>query len=94
MILEVSSDGALTSIRAIAMYSAVVAGALATILWKSEFGIYLLSVLLSLQTTRYHLHAFPLGSNIVDILIICTLLGSVLRPQAPLLKRTSVLAFL
>ncbi|MEG9434436.1 O-antigen ligase family protein [Terriglobus sp. ADX1] len=94
MILETTSPGALTSIRAIAMYSAVVAGALATILWKSEIGIYLLSVLLPLQTTRYHLHAFPLGSNIVDILILCTLLGSVLRPQAPLLRRTSVLAFL
>ena len=94
MILETSTPAALTSIRAILMYSAVAAGAVATILWRSEIGIYLLSVLLPLQTTRYHLHAFPLGANIVDILVLCTLLGSVLRPQPQLLRRSSVLGFL
>jgi O-antigen ligase len=94
MIVELTAPTALTSIRAIGLYSAVVAGALATLAWRSEIGIYLLSVLLPLQTTRYHLHAFPLGSNIVDILLLCTLLGSIIRPQPALIKKTSVLGFL
>lgn len=94
MILEITTSGALTNVRAIALYSAVIAGAVATVLWRSEIGIYLLSILLPLQTTRYHLHAFPLGSNIVDILLLCTLLGSILRPQPQLIRRTSVMGFL
>ncbi len=82
--------GAVTSIRAIALYGGVVLGALGTLLWRQEIGIYLLTLLLPLQTTRYHLHAFPLGANIVDILLFCTIAGALLRPT-PTLRHKSVI---
>jgi len=82
------------SVKAIALYAAVVAGAVATLFWKSEIGVYLLTVLLPLQTTRYHLHGLPLGANIVDILVLCALLGSCIRPRASVVRRPSILIFL
>ncbi len=82
--------GAEIGLRAIALYGCVILGALLTLLWKQEIGIYLLALLLPLQTTRYHLHAFPLGANIVDILLLCTIAGALLRP-APSLRRKSVI---
>lgn len=86
--------GATASIKAIALYGTVVVGAILTLLWKQEIGLYLLTVLLPLQTTRYHLHAFPLGANIVDILLFCSIAGALLRPASPLKHRPRVLGFL
>lgn len=86
--------GTAASLKGAALYGAVILGALLSLLWKSEIGIYLLTVLLPLQTMRYHLHAFPLGANIVDILLVSSLIGSVLRPATPLPRRPAVLTFL
>ncbi len=85
---------ATTSIRAIGLYAVVAVGAMLTLAWRSEIGIYLLAVLLPLQTTRYHLHAFPLGANIVDILILCVLTGSVIRSNGKLAYRSATAGFL
>ncbi|QEE28611.1 O-antigen ligase family protein [Terriglobus albidus] len=81
-------------VRSIALYGSVVLGALLTLAWRSEIGIYILSVLLPLQTTRYHLHAFPLGSNIVDILLLCVFIGTVIRPPSKLAYRPRIAIFL
>ena len=86
--------GAASSLRAIALYGGVVAGAILSLLWKAEIGLYLLTVLLPLQTTRYHLHAFPLGSNAVDILLLCAITGALLRPASPLKRNSKVIGFL
>ena len=67
--------------RALALYALVVICAFLALTWKAEIGIYILTLLLPLQTTRYHLHAFPLGANIVDILLACSLLGIWMRPN-------------
>ncbi len=83
-------DGATGSIRAIALYGSVVVGALLSIAWKQEIGLYLLTLLLPLQTTRYHLHPFPLGANIVDILLFCSMVGALIRPARPLVRRSAV----
>jgi len=80
--------------RSIVLYASVAIGAVLTLAWRSEIGIYVLSVLLPLQTTRYHLHAFPLGSKIVDILLLCVLIGTVIRPQAKLAYRPRIASFL
>lgn len=86
-VLEVSIRGAI-------MYAAVVIGAGLTLFWRSEIALYLLTLLLPLQTTRYHLHAFPLGANMVDILLICCLVGGVIRPGTGLVHKPKVLIFL
>jgi O-antigen ligase len=65
-----------------------------TVFWRSDIGIYILTVLLPLQTTRYHLHVFPFGANIVDILLLCTLLGVCMRPPQGLPQRSSTFIFL
>ncbi|AFL87556.1 lipid A core-O-antigen ligase-like enyme [Terriglobus roseus DSM 18391] len=83
-----------SSLKALALYTVVVAGAVGTLALRSELGIYLLTVLLPLQTTRYHLHGLPLGSNIVDILLICTLIGTLIRPPNSESKRPAILTFL
>jgi putative inorganic carbon (HCO3(-)) transporter len=83
-----------TSARVILLYGVVVGGVMASLLWKSEVALYVLTFLLPLQTTRYHLHAMPLGANIVDILLFSCLAGAVLRPQTPLVRSPKVLGFL
>ncbi len=88
------ADGAIGSFRAVALYGLVVAGALLSLVWKQEIGLYLLTLLLPLQTTRYHLHAFPLGANIVDILLFCSIVGALLRPGPSLARRSPVFKIL
>ncbi|WP_263417958.1 O-antigen ligase family protein [Terriglobus albidus] len=94
MILADLDPSATIGVRSIALYASVVIGALLTLAWRSEIGIYILSVLLPLQTTRYHLHAFPLGSKIVDILLLCVLIGTVIRPKSKLAYRPRIAIFL
>ncbi len=81
-------------LKACLLYGFVVAGAVLSVLWKPESGIYLLTLLLPLQTTRYHLHSLPLGANIVDILLFCSLVGSMLRPAETVVQKSVVTAFL
>jgi putative inorganic carbon (HCO3(-)) transporter len=88
--LSVATSG----VTALALYATVIAGALLSIVWRSEIGVYLLTLILPLQTTRYHLHPFPLGGKIVDILILCTLAGALLRPPAKLARRPGLVGFL
>ena len=76
------------------LYGFVIMSGILTLLWKSEVGIYALTLLLPLQTTRYHLHAFPLGANMVDLLIICVFIGSFIRRLPPLRGSAIVMKFL
>jgi putative inorganic carbon (hco3(-)) transporter len=80
--------------KALLLYGVVVFSVVASLLWKSEIGLYLLAFLLPLQTTRYHLHGLPFGGNVVDILLLSCLVGAVLRPQTPLARNPKVLGFL
>lgn len=84
-------DATALSLRAVALYGAVVIGAALSLLWRAEIGIYILTVILPLQTTRYHLHRFLLGANVVDILLLCTLIGYFARrPHGPQRKSTTL----
>ncbi len=76
------------------LYAVVVLTAILSLAWKQELGLYALTVLLPLQTTRYHLHALPLGANIVDILLICSLIGAWLHPAEPLARKSAITPFL
>ncbi len=88
------ASGGSVGLITLALYGCVILGGLLSLLWRAECGLYLLTVLLPLQTTRYHLHAFPLGANMVDIILLCTVLGALLRPSPPIRRRPFVLAFL
>jgi putative inorganic carbon (hco3(-)) transporter len=87
-------DYAPLSLRAVALYGGIVIGSALSLLWHSEIGIYILTVILPLQTTRYHLHRFPLGANIVDILLLCTLVGFLMRRPQGLFGKSSTFSFL
>jgi putative inorganic carbon (hco3(-)) transporter len=89
-----TTAGAANSIRALGLYGCVFAGTMFSIFWKQEIGLYLLTVLLPLQTTRYHLHPFPLGANIVDILLLAAIIGALLRPAPPLARTSGVTGLL
>ncbi|HOL71495.1 MAG TPA: O-antigen ligase family protein [Bryobacteraceae bacterium] len=61
-----------------------VAGFLLSIFWNPRIGLYVLVPLLPLQTVRYRLHAYPLGTLFVDLMLLGILLG---------LKRVGLPAF-
>ena len=87
-------SAATSSMTALALYATVVAGAFLSVVWRAEIGIYLLTLILPLQTTRYHLHPFPLGGKIVDILILCSIVGALLRPPSKLARKPAIVGFL
>ena len=89
-----SFSDAMSSVSAIALYATVIIGALLAALWRAEIGIYVLTFMLPLQTTRYHLHPFPLGGKIVDILLLCSIAGALLRPPPTLGRRPAIIRFL
>src|SRR5215472_5819790 len=55
---------------------------LASVFWRPSLGLYLLVLTLPLQTGRYKLHDFPLGSEFLDILLLGTILGLVIKGQS------------
>lgn len=59
-------------------------GAAVYSLRRPNVGIYLLIVLLPLQTIRYDLQQFPQGSRIIDVLLGCVILGALLHKKGPL----------
>ena len=71
------------------LYAAMWASFFASALWKPSLGLYVLAFALPMQTGRYKLHAFFLGSELVDILILGAALG-VIYKGFPLLEKLSV----
>src|SRR5215831_21031750 len=55
---------------------------LASVFWRPCLGLYLLVLTLPLQTGRYKLHDFPLGSEFIDILLLGTILGLVIKGRS------------
>jgi len=65
-------------------YSIYLAGILAfllSIFWKPRVGIWYLTPLIPLQTTRYRMAAFPLGESVVGIILLGVAIGVVRRRQ-------------
>src|SRR5437588_7318347 len=62
---------------------------LASILWRPEAGLYYLIPLLPLQTLRFKLHDFPLGSHWIDLILVGVLIG-VLRKRDSVFTKTSL----
>jgi len=56
---------------------------------KPELGLYFMVPMLPLQTVRYRIHGYPLGSLFVDIMLLGVGLG-LLRRGKPMLARTEL----
>jgi putative inorganic carbon (HCO3(-)) transporter len=82
------------------LYVAAIAAGLLSIAWRPQIGLYFLVFLLPLQTTRYKLRDLPWGNKLVDVLLLCVIIGLVLRsrgrliPKTPLNRPLAVLATL
>ncbi len=63
-------------------YILTVAACLAS-LRSPEKGLYLLTVILPYRTLRDHFLDYPLGGNVITILVLCILLGAFLRGKRP-----------
>ena len=70
------------------LYAAAVAALLASVFWRPIVGIFYLLPLIPLQTIRYRLNDFPLGTSILGIMLVGVALG-VLRRRQPLPPRIS-----
>ena len=66
--------------------SAIVAVVLA-LFWRPAVGIFYLAPLIPLQTIRYRMNEFPLGSSVIYIVLAAVALG-LLRRGKPILPRT------
>lgn len=58
-----------------------------TIFYKTEIGIFFLVPLAPLQAVRFKIYAFPLGKDLLDILMIALLVGWFLRKQDKILEK-------
>jgi len=64
------------------LYIGMWATFLASVVWRPSLGIYLMVLALPLQTGRYKLQDFPLGSQFIDILLLGTILGLLVKGQS------------
>lgn len=71
-------EGAAPLLLYIAMWVTFVA----SMLWRPSLGIYLMVLTLPLQTGRYKLVNFPLGAQFIDILLLGTILGLLIKGQS------------
>ena len=61
------------------IYIAGVAAFLLSIFWRPSIGLYLLVFMLPMQTWRYRLHEYPLGSQFIDIMLLGITVGLFLK---------------
>ena len=71
------------------MYIGVWIAFLASVVWRPAIGCYLLAFALPLQTGRYKLHTFFLGSQILDILLLGVILGLLVK-KLPVIAKSPI----
>jgi putative inorganic carbon (hco3(-)) transporter len=57
-----------------------------SIFWRAEIGLYYVVPLLPLQTVRYKLHAFPLGAQWIDLMLLGVMIGLLRRGDSVFTK--------
>ena len=75
------------------LYVAMYVTFIVSVLWRPSVGVYLLALTLPLQTGRFQLHQFFLGAQFLDILLLGTVLGLVLKGQ-PIIPKAGINKFL
>lgn len=71
------------------LYSAMFVVFALSVLWKPSIGVYLFALTLPLETGRSQLAQFPLGAQFLDIVLLGTVLGLLLRGEL-VLPRASI----
>lgn len=71
------------------LYVAMYATFIVSVLWRPSVGVYMLALTLPLQTGRFQLHQFFLGPQFLDILMLGTVLGLVLKGQ-PVIPKAGI----
>jgi len=66
---------------------------LASVFWRPHLGIYLLILTLPLQTGRYKILDLPLGPQFLDILLLGTLLGLLIKGK-PIIAKSNLNKYL
>jgi putative inorganic carbon (HCO3(-)) transporter len=79
--------GFLSGTAPLLLYIAGLASFFASAFWRPEIGIYYIVPLLPLQTLRYKIHAFPLGAQWIDLMLLGVLIG-VLRKGDSVFTKT------
>jgi O-antigen ligase len=79
----------LEHILPLVLYVAMYVTFIVSVLWRPSVGVYMLALTLPLQTGRFQLHQFFLGAQFVDILLLGTVLGLILKGQ-PVMPRVSI----
>jgi len=79
------------------LYLGMFAAFLVSVFWRPNVALYIIVLTLPMQTGRYKLHEFPLGSMLIDILLLGTILGLAIKgqsviPKTPLSKFLLALA--
>ena len=69
------------------LYAGMLTALCLTVFWKPIVGIYYLVPLIPLQTIRYRLNEFPLGSSVVGLVLLAVFIG-LWRHKQPLLLKT------
>ena len=64
------------------LYAAAIVVLLLSIFWRPITGIYYLVPLIPLQTVREHMNHFPLGQNLVDIMLVAVGIGVLRRGKS------------
>jgi O-antigen ligase len=63
------------------LYLGLLGMGLLALVYRPAFGIYALVAIAPLQTARYKLSQFFMGEKIIDILVLCVLLGVLFHPD-------------
>lgn len=76
-----------------ALYGLAVLAFVLSLFWRPIAGLYFLVPMIPLQTIRYRLNDYPLGSSLTTILLIGMVLG-LIRQRRPVLPRTGWMVYL
>jgi len=71
------------------LYAGILVASLLAMVWRPILGLYVLTLLIPLQTTREKLQQFPAGDHVIYILILSIIIGGLLGrgstvPRSPL----------
>jgi len=77
----------LDSYAATSLWLAEIIAFLLSVFWRPSIGVYLLIVLLPLQTIRYRVHGYFLGDQFIDLLLLGAILG-LIRLGEPVFTKT------
>lgn len=72
------------------LYASAIVVFLASVFWRPEIGIYYLVPLFPLQTVRYKILDFPLGSKLIDIILLGVVIGVLVRREFKLVPKTQL----